>query len=119
MQQFYPFQSFQQFDDVDMIEGEQVIEDWSVPQADSTSPHIVISGQIPVITAEQMTLISVITSRSTDSLSLADALRSPLNANAPAPILFLPGSITHQKATQYTHASTRPILPPLLHPLLI
>ncbi len=52
MQQFYPFQSFQQFDDVDMIEGEQVIEDWSVPQADSTSPRIVISGQIPVITSE-------------------------------------------------------------------
>ncbi len=119
MQQFYPFQSFQQFDDVDMIEGEQVIEDWSVPQADSTSPHIVISGQIPVITAEQMTLISGITSRETDALSLADALRSTMNANTTGRTVVIPGSRTRKKATQDKHASTRRMSPRLRHTLII
>src|SRR6266481_808590 len=119
MQQFYPFQSFQQFDDVDMIEGEQVMEDWSVPQADSTSPHIVISGQIPVITAEQMTLISGITSRETDALSLADALRSTMNANTAGRRVVIPGSRTRKKATQDKHASTRRMSPRLRHTLII
>ena len=119
MQQFYPFQSFQQFDDVDMIEGEQVIEDWSVPQADSTSPHIVISGQIPVITAEQMTLISGITSQETDSLSLADALRSTMNANTTGRRVVISGSRTRKKATQDKHASTRRMSPRLRHTLII
>src|SRR5260370_18806247 len=107
MQEFYPFQSFQQFDDVDMIEGEQVIEDWSVPQADSTSPHIVISGQIPVITAEQMRLFSGITSRETDSLSLADPLRSTMNANAPGRRVLIPGPSPRKKAPQHKHTPTR------------
>src|SRR5260370_14870461 len=107
MQKFYHSQSFQQFDDVDMIEGEQVIEDWSVPQADSTSPHIVISGPIPVITAEKMPLISGITSRETDSLSLADALSSTMNAHATGCRWVIPGSNTLQKATQQNLASTR------------
>src|SRR5260370_15909134 len=119
MQQFYPFQSFQQFDDVDMIEVEQVIDDWSVPQADSTSQNIVIAGQIRVITAEQMTLISGITSRETDSLSLADALRSTMNANAPGRIVVIPGSRKRKKATQDKHASTRRMSPRLRHTLII
>src|SRR5260221_7706056 len=119
MQQFYPYQSFQQFDDVDMIEGEQVIEDWSVPQADSTSPHIVISGQIPVITAEQMTLISGITSRETDSLSLADALRSTMSANTPLRRVVIPGSRTPKKTTQDKHACTRRMSSSMRHTLII
>jgi hypothetical protein len=119
MQQFNPFQSFQQFDDVDMIEGEQVVEDWSVPQADSTSPPIVISGQIPVITAEQMALISGITSQETDSLSLADALRSTMSANTTGRIVVIPGSRKRKKATQEKHASTRRMSPRLRHTLII
>lgn len=119
MQQFYPFQSFQQFDDVDMIEGEQVVEDGFFPEADSASPHIVISGQIPMITAEQMTLISGITSRETDSLSLTDALRSTMSANAAGRVVVIPGSRKRKKATQGKHASTRRMSSHLRHILIM
>ena len=119
MQQFYPFQSFQQFDDVDMIEGEQVIEDDFFPEADSTSPPILISGQIPVITAEQMALISGITSRQTDSLSLTDALRSTMSANNPGRVVVIPGSRKRKKATQDKHGSTRRMSRRLRHTLIL
>lgn len=119
MQQFYPFQSFQQFDDVDMIEGEQVIEDGFFPGVDATSPHIVISGQIPVITAEQMTLISGITSQETDALSLADALRSTMSANTPGRVVVIPGSRKRKKTTREKHGSTRRMSRRLRHTLII
>src|SRR5215472_9630058 len=119
MQQFYPFQSFQQFDDVDMIEGEQVVEDGSVHQADSTSPRIVISGQIPVITPEQMALISGITPWETGPLSLADALRSTMSANTTGRMVVIPGSKKRKKATRDKHTSTLRMGSRLRHILII
>ena len=80
MQQFSPFPSFQQYENVDMMEEEQVIDDVFVPQSFQTTSPILISGQIPVITTEQLTAISGVSPKNTGALSLTEALQATMNA---------------------------------------
>ena len=63
MQQFSPFPSFRQYDNVEMLEEEQVINNVFVPQSFQVTSPILISGQIPVITTEQLTAITGVAPR--------------------------------------------------------
>src|SRR5437764_14841708 len=99
MQQFSPFPSFQQYDTVDVMEEEQVIDDVFVPQSFQTTSPILISGQIPVITTEQLKAISGISRIDTGALSLTEALQSTMSAPKPGRIVVIRGS-RKQKKTQ-------------------
>jgi transglycosylase-like protein with SLT domain len=119
MQQFSPFPSFQQFDDVGMIEEEQVVDDVSVPQSINTAPLIIISGQIPVITTEQLAAISGISSLETGALSLTDALQSTMSANTTGRMVVIPGSRKRKKAKRHSATSTLRMGPRLRHGIII
>src|SRR5207245_11151085 len=90
MQQFRPIPSFQRFDNVDVIEEEQVVEKVSFLQPDLASPHSVIADRIAEITTERLAAISGITPEKTGALSLTDALRSTLSPNPNGRRLFIP-----------------------------
>jgi len=119
MQQFSPFPSFQQFDQVDMIEEEQVIDNVFVPQSSHTAPQIIISGQIPVITTEQLNAISGNSPVDTGALSLIDALRSTMSANTTGRIVVIPGSRKQKKAQRDITTSTRRMSPRLRYCIII
>ncbi len=99
MQQFRPIPSFQRFDNVDVIEEEQVVEKVSFLQPDLASPHSVIADRIAEITTERLAAISGITPEKTGALSLTDALRSTLSTNANGRRLVIPGSKKRKMAT--------------------
>jgi hypothetical protein len=119
MQQFSPFPSFQQYDQVDMIEEEQVIENVFVPQYSHTAPQIIISGQIPVITTEQLNAISGNSPVDAGALSLIDALRSTMSANTTGRSVVIPGSRKQKKAQRDITTSTRRMSPRLRHCIII
>jgi transglycosylase-like protein with SLT domain len=119
MQQFSPFPSFQQYDQVDMIEEEQVIDNVFVPQSSHTAPQIIISGQNPVITTEQLNAISGNSPVDTGALSLIDALRSTMSANTTGRIVVIPGSRKQKKAQRNITTSTRRMSPRLRHCIII
>lgn len=100
MQQFSPFPSYQQYyHDVDMIEEELAVDDEPVPQP-VTSPLIYISGQIPVITTEQLAAISGISPIETGALSLTDALQSTMSSNTTGRAVIIPGSRKRKQPQQ-------------------
>src|SRR5579859_3450833 len=106
MQQFSPFPSYQQYyNDVDMIEEELAVGDEPVPQP-VTAPLILISGQIPVITTEQLAAISGISPIETGALSLTDALQSTMSANTTGRMFIIPGSRKRKKSRQDKITST-------------
>jgi hypothetical protein len=119
MQQFSPFPSFQQYDQVDLIEEEQVIDNVFVPQSSHTAPQIIISGQIPVITTEQLNAISGNSPVDTGALSLIDALRSTMSANTTGRIVVIPGSRKQKKAQRDITTSTRRMSPRLRYCIII
>ena len=119
MQQFSPFPSFQQYDQVDMIEEEQVIDNVFVPQSSHTAPQIIISGQIPVITTEQLNAISGNSPVDTGALSLIDALRSTMSANTTGRSVVIPGSRKQKKAQRDITTSTRRMSPRLRYCIII
>jgi hypothetical protein len=119
MQQFSPFPSFQQYyHDVDMIEEELMADDVSVPQA-VTAPLILISGQIPVITTEQLEAISGISPIETGALSLTDALQSTMSANTSGRKVVIPGSRKHKKAKRDETATPLRMSRRLRHGIII
>jgi hypothetical protein len=119
MQQFSPFPSNQQYyHDVDLIEEELVADDVSDPQPE-TSPLILISGQIPVITSEQLAAISGISPKETGALSLTDALQSTMSANLPGRTLVIPGARKYKKAKRNKTAPTLRMSPRLRHGIII
>jgi len=118
MQEYRPFLSFQQFDDVGVIEEEQVVNHVSVPQPVVTSPLIFIAGQIPVATTEQLAPISGISPKKTDALSLTDALKSTLSPDASGRMVVIPGN-KDKKARQLKAASTLRMSPRLRHGIVI
>src|SRR2546426_1781287 len=100
MQQFSPFPSFQQYyNNVDMTEEDLTVDDEPVPQP-VTAPLILISGQIPVITTEQLAAISGISPIETGTLSLTDALQSTMSANTTGRTVIIPGSRKRKKSQQ-------------------
>jgi len=119
MQQFSPFPSFQHYDNVGMIEEEQVIDDLFVPQSANTAPLIIIPGQIPVITTEQLEAISGISPVETGALSLTDALRSTMNTPTTGRMVVIPGSRKPKKAQHNKTISTLRLSPRLRHCIII
>jgi hypothetical protein len=113
MQQFSPFPSYQPFyDDVDLIEEELIADDVSDPQP-VTAPLILISGQIPVITTEQLADISGISPIETGALSLTDALQSTMRANTTARSVVIPGARKRNKTKRDKTASSLRMSPRL------
>ena len=119
MQEYRPFLSFQQFDDVGMIEEEQVVNHMSVPQPVVTSPLIFIPGQIPVVTTEQLAAISGVSATKSGALSLTDALTSTMSPDTGRRKVVIPGSRNHRKARQHKAASTARMSPRLRHGIVI
>ncbi len=119
MQQFSPFPSFQQYDNVDLMEEEQVIDDVFVPQFFQTTSPIIISGQIPVITTEQLTAISGISPIDTGALSLTEALQATMSAPTTGRMVVIPGSRKQKKTQQDTTDSTLRMSPRLRHCIII
>ncbi len=119
MQQFSPFPSYQQYyHDVDMVEEELVMDDISVPQT-VTAPHILMSGQIPVITTGPLAANSGISSIETGTLSLTGALQSTMSANPTGRTLVIPGARKRKKANRDKTASTLRMSPHLRHGIII
>src|SRR5271157_2812051 len=120
MQQFSPFPSFQQYyNDVDMIEEELAVDDMPVPQP-ITAPLILISGQKPVITTEQLAAISGISPIETGaSLSLTDALQSTMSTNNTGRRVVIPGSRKRNKAKRDITTSTLRMSRRLRHGIII
>ena len=116
MQQFSPFPSFQWYDNVDMIEEEQVIDDVFVPQSFQTTSPILISGQIPVITTEQLTAISGISPIDTGALSLTEALQATMSAPTTGRMIVIPGS---RKKTQLDTTDSKLRMSPRLRHCII
>src|SRR5207253_11018366 len=96
MQQLSPFPSFQQYDNVDVMAEEQVIDDVFVPQSFQTTSPILISGQIRVITTEQVTAISGFSPTDTGALSLTDALQATMSAPTTGRMVVIRGSRTQK-----------------------
>jgi len=119
MQQFSPFPPFQQYDNVDMIEEEQVIDDVFVPQSFQTTSPILISGQIPVITTEQLTAISGVSPKNTGALSLTEALQATMSAPSTGRMVVIPGSRKRKYTQRDTADSTMHISPRLRHCIII
>ncbi len=119
MQQFSPFPSFQHHYDVGMIEEEQVIGDIFVPQSANTAPLIMLSGQIPVITTEQLEAISDISPAGTGALSLTEALRSTMTTPSTGRMVVIPGSRKPKKAQQDKTISNLRLSPRLRHCIII
>jgi Transglycosylase SLT domain len=106
MQEYRPFLSFQQLDDVGMIEEEQVVNHVSVLQPVVTSPLVMIPGQNPLIATEQLAAISGRSPTKSGALSLTDALKSTMSPNTSGRMVVIPGSKKHKKARQHKAAST-------------
>ena len=119
MQQFSPFPSFQQYDKVEMIEEEQVIDNVFVPQSFQTTSPILISGQIPVITTEQLTAISSVAPKNTGALSLTKALQATMNAPTKGRMVVIPGSRKRKNTQRDTTKSTSRLSPRLRHCIIL
>jgi len=119
MQQFSPFPSFQHYNDVGMIEEEQVIDDKFVPQSANTAPLFMISGQIQVITTEQLEAIAGISPVETGALSLTEALRSTMNTPTTGRMIVIPGSRKSKKAQNGITISNLRLSPRLRHCIII
>src|SRR5215471_7724416 len=100
MQQFSPFPSFQQYNNVAMMEEEQVIENVFVPQSfQATSPNL-ISDRISVITTERLPVITGVAPINTGALSLTEALQATMNPPANGRMVVIPGSRKRKNAQQ-------------------
>src|SRR5260370_20176471 len=119
MQQFSPFPSFQQYENVGMMEEEEVIGDVFGPQSFQTISPILISGQIPVITTEQLTAISGVSPKNTGALSLTKALQATMNAPTTGHMVVIPGSRKRKNTQQDTAASTLRLSPRMRHCIII
>ncbi len=119
MQQFSPFPSFRQYDNVEVVEEEQVIDNVFVPQSFQTTSPILISGQIPVITTEQLTAITGIAPPHTGALSLTEALKSTMNASTTGRMVVIPGSRKRKNVQRDTTNVSRRLSPRLRHGIIL
>jgi len=119
MQQFSPFPSFRQYDNVEVLEEEQVIDNVFVPQSFQTTSPILISGQIPVITTEQLSAITGVAPVHTGALSLTEALQSTMNAPATGRMVVIPGSRKRKNVQRDTANAGRRLSPRLRHGIIL
>jgi len=119
MQQFSPFPSFRQYDNVEMLEEEQIIENVFVPQTFQTTSPILISGQIPVITTEQLTSITGTAPLHTGALSLTEALQATMNAPTTGRLVVIPGSRKRKNIQRGTVNTSRRLSPRLRHGIIL
>lgn len=110
MQKFRPVPSFQQFDVVDMTEG-QLTEDNAVLnpvlQPVTTSPLILF----PPVTTEQLSAISLSSPDTTGALSLAAALQATMCPGASKDIVVVPATLKRKQDEE--SASSRRMNPRL------
>jgi len=118
MQEYRPFLSFQQLDNVGVIEEEQVVNHMSVPQPVIISPLIFNAGQIPAVTTEQLSTISGRSPTKSGALSLTDALKATMNPDSSGRMVVIPGN-KHKKARQHKGASTLRMSSRLRHSIVI
>jgi hypothetical protein len=108
MQQFSPFPSLRQYYQVEMEEEEQVIDNVFVPQSLETTAPMLISGQLPIITTEELTAITGISPIQTGTLSLTEALQATMSAPSTGRRIVIPGSRSRKKRQQVsTHSTLR------------
>ena len=119
MQQFSPFPSFQQYGNVDMMEEEQVIDDVFSPQSFQMTSPILISGQIPVITTEQLEAISGVSPINTGTLSLTEALQATMSAPTTGRLVVIPGTRKQKNRQRDTAHSTLRLSPRLRHCIIL
>ena len=119
MQQFSPFPSFRQYDNVEVVEEEQVIDNVFVPQSFQATSPILISGQIPVITTEQLTAITGVVPVHTGALSLTEALQATMNAPTTGRLVVIPGSRKRKNKQRDTVNATHRLSPRLRHGIIL
>ena len=119
MQQFSPFPSFRQYDNVEVMEEEQVIDNVFVPQSFQATSPILISGQIPVITTEQLTSITGTAPLHTGALSLTEALQATMNAPTTGRLVVIPGSRKRKNIQRGTVNTSRRLSPRLRHGIIL
>ncbi|HYX50725.1 MAG TPA: hypothetical protein VE843_13330, partial [Ktedonobacteraceae bacterium] len=113
MQQFSPFPSFQEYDNVEVMEEEQVIDNVFIPRSFQATSPILTSGQIPVINTEPLSEITGVTPINTGTLSLTEALQATMNAPKTGRAIVIPGS-RKRKSTQPDTANSTLRLSPRL-----
>ena len=119
MQQFSPFPSFRQYDNVEVVEEEQVINNVFVPQSFQTTSPMLISGQIPVITTEQLSAITDVAPPHTGALSLTEALKATMNAPTTGRMVVIPGSRKRKNIQRDTTNASRRLSPRLRHGIIL
>ena len=119
MQQFSPFPSLQQYENVDMMEEEQVIDDVFSPRSFQTTSPILISCQIPVITTEQLEAISGVSPINTGTLSLTEALQATMSAPTTGRLVVIPGTRKQKNTQRDTSVSTLRLSPRLRHCIIL
>ena len=119
MQQFSPFPSFRQYDNVEVMEEEQVIDNVFVPQSFQATSPILISGQIPVITTEQLTAITGTAPLHSGALSLTEALQATMNAPTTGRLVVIPGSRKRKNKQRDTANATHRLSPRLRHGIIL
>ena len=119
MKQFSPFPSFRQYDNVEVVEEEQVIDNVFVPQSFQATSPILISGQIPVITTEQLTAITGTAPVHTGALSLTEALQATMNAPTTGRLVVIPGSRKLKNNQRDDANATHRLSPRLRHGIIL
>ncbi len=119
MQQLSPFPSFQQYDNVEVIEEEQVIDNVFVPQSFQATSPMLISGQIPVINTEKLTAVTGVAPINTGTLSLTEALQATMNVPKSGRVVIIPGSRKRKNIQQVAANSTTRLSPRLRHCIIL
>ena len=119
MQQFSPFPSFRQYENVEMIEEEQDIDTMFISQSVQALSPIRISGQIPVITTEQLNAITGDLPRHTGTLSLTEALQATMNPPTTGRMVVIPGSRKRKKSQRDTTNAPLRLSPRLRHGIVL
>ena len=119
MQQFSPFPSLRQYYQVEMEEEEQVIDNVFVPQSLETTAPMLISGQLPVITTEELTVSTGVSPIQTGALSLTEALQATMSAPTTGRMIVIPGSRKRKQARNVSAHSNLRLSTRLRHGIIL
>ena len=119
MQQLSPFPSLQQYENVDMMKKERLIDNIFVPQSFQTTSPIHISGQIPKTATEPIPNLSGVAPINTGPLSLTEALQATMSAPSRGGMIVIPGSRKGKNTQRDTVQSTLHMSPRLRHGIIL
>jgi hypothetical protein len=119
MQQFSPFPSFRQYDSVEMVEEEQVIDNVFVPQSHLAAPPFRITEQLSTPSTDQLPKLSDIAPVQTGALSLTKALQATMSAPAVGRVVVIPGSRKPKKTQGGSANSSARLSPRLRHGIIL